>query len=71
MGSLTKTKRLYIGDVMAEMEVTMTDEPRAWGPHIVPSELNRIDAVRKALQSGDFQAAAKEARLYSVKPMAI
>jgi len=71
MGSLTKTKRLYVGDVMAEMDVTLTDEPEAWGPHIDPVELDRIDVVRKALKSGDFEAAAKESRLYSVKPMAI
>ncbi len=70
-GNFTKTKRLYIGDVMAEIEVKMTDEPKAWGPHIVPTELDRIDAVRKALMSGDYQTAAKEARLYSVKPMAM
>jgi len=71
MGNLTKTKRLYVGDVMAEMEVGMTDQPEAWGPHIDPPELDRIDAVRKALKSGDFETASKEARLYSVKPMAM
>jgi len=71
MGNLTKTKRLYVGNVMAEMEVSMTDQPEAWGPHIDPVELDRIDAVRKALKSGDFETAAQEARLYSVKPMAM
>lgn len=72
-GNVTKTKRLYIGDVMTEteMEIVMTDELNAWGSHIDPSELDRIDAVRKALMSGDLPVAAKEARLYSVKPMAM
>ncbi len=71
MSNFTKTKRLYVGDVMAEMEIRMTDQPEAWGPHIDPVELDRIDTVRKALKSGDFVTAAKEARLYSVKPMAM
>jgi len=71
MCSQTKTKRLYVGNVMAEMDVTLTDKPEAWGPHIDPTELDRIDSVRKSLQSGDFQTAAKEARLYSVKPLAM
>jgi len=71
MGTLTKTKRLYVGDVMAEIEVNMTDEPEAWGPHIDPEELDRIDSIREALKSGNLEAAAKEARLYSVKPLAM
>ena len=71
MGTYKKTKRLYVNDVMAEIDVAMTDEPEAWGPHIEPSELDRIDGVRAAIKAGDLQAAAREARLYSVKPLAM
>lgn len=71
MAKFTKTKRIYVGEVMAEIDVTLTDEPEAWGPHIDPAELDRIDGVRNALKAGDLKTAAKEARLYSVKPLAV
>jgi hypothetical protein len=71
MGTITRTKRIYVGDVMAELDVVMSDEPDAWGPHAAPSELDRIDEVRRALKSGNLEAASKSARLYSVKPLAI
>lgn len=71
MGTLTKTKRIYVGDVMAEVDVVMSDEPEAWGPHIDSAELDRIDNLRQLLKSGDLKAAAKEAKLYSIKPLAM
>jgi hypothetical protein len=71
MGTSTKTKRIYVGDVMAEIDVVMSDEPDAWGPHIDPSELDRIDQLRRALKAGDLKAASEEARLYSIKPLAM
>jgi len=71
MGKITKTKRIYINDIMAEIDVAMTEEPKAWGPHIEPSELDRIDAVRDAIKAGNLKDTAKEARLYSVKPLAM
>jgi len=71
MSKFTKIKRIYAGDVMAEIEVEMTDEPESWGPHIEPSEVDRIDGLRKALKSGDLKAASKQAKLYSVKPLAM
>jgi len=71
MGKFTKTKRIYVGDVMAEIDVVMIDEPHAWGPHIDPSELDRIDELRQALKSGDLKVASTEAKLYSVKPLAV
>lgn len=71
METSTKTKRIYVGDVMAEIDVAMSDEPEAWGPHIDPSELDRIDQLRRALKSGDLKAASEPARLYSVKPLAM
>lgn len=71
MNKLKKIKRLYVGDVMAAIEVSLADEPEAWGPHIDPSELDRIDRLRESLKSGDFAAASKEANFYSVKPLAM
>lgn len=71
MGTFTKTKRIYVGDVMAEIEVEMADEPEAWGPHIDPSELDRIDELRRALKTGDLKAASRLGKLYSVKPLAV
>ena len=71
IGTSTKTKRIYVGDVMTEIDVVMSDEPSAWGPHIDPSELDRIDQVRRALKSGNLKAASKQAKLYSIKPLAM
>lgn len=71
MATFTKTKRIYVGNIMAEIEVSMTDEPEAWGPHIRPEELDRIDQVRRDLKSGNLKSAARQAKLYSVVPLAV
>ena len=71
MMTLTKTKRIYVGDIMAEIEVVMTEEPEAWGPHISPHELDRIDRLRRDLKAGDLESAARQAKLYSLVPLAV
>ena len=71
MTTLTKIKRIYVGDVMAEIQVSMIEEPEAWGPHISPCELDRIDQLRRTLKAGDLKSAAKLAKLYSITPLAV
>ena len=71
MGKFTKTKRIYVDDIMAEIDVAMSDQPEAWGPHIDPAELDRIDQLREWLKSGDLKSASQEARLFSIKPLAM
>jgi hypothetical protein len=58
------------GDFVAEVAVELLYDDHEWSPYLSPSDLQRLDAVRLALRSGDVRAAAKEAKVYTLQPIA-
>ncbi len=55
------------GDFVAEVPVELLYDDHEWSPYLSPSDLQRLDAVRLALRSGDVRAAAKEAKVYTLQ----
>jgi hypothetical protein len=58
------------GNLIAEVSVDLLYDDNEWSPYLSPSDLQRLDAVRVALRTGDIRAAAKEAKVYTLKPVA-
>ncbi len=58
------------GDFVAEVPVELLYDDHEWSPYLSPSDLQKLDAVRLALRSGDVRAAAKEAKVYKLQPVA-
>ena len=58
------------GDFVAEVPVELLYEDHEWSPYLSPSDLQTLDAVRLALRNGDIRAAAKQAKVYTLQPVA-
>lgn len=71
MAKRTQTQLLHVGDYMAKLEIELEEEPEAWGPHVAPEALRRVDSVRAALKRGDVEAASKLAEVYEVRKLAV
>ena len=58
------------GDLVAEVPVDLLYDDNEWSPYLSPSDLQKLDAVRRALRNGDIRSAAREAKIYTLKPVA-
>ena len=58
------------GEFFAEVPVELLYDDHEWSPYLSPSDLQKLDAVRLALRNGDIRAAAREAKVYTLQPVA-
>jgi hypothetical protein len=58
------------GDFVAEVSVELLYDDHEWSPYLSPSDLQKLDTVRLALRNGDIRAAAREAKVYTLQPVA-
>jgi hypothetical protein len=64
-------KRLvHVGKYLAEVEVENMPDDEAWGPYLSLDDALKLERVEKALKAGDLKGAAKEARIYELRPVA-
>ncbi|MXX07820.1 MAG: hypothetical protein F4Z71_13775 [Gammaproteobacteria bacterium] len=71
MSKKIRTKFIREGGYVAEVDVELLDEPEGWSPYLSLEDANRLDDVREALRRGDVAAAARCARVFSLKPVAV
>ena len=64
------TKRLRHGNLMAEVEVTLIPDDKAWGPYLSLQDAKKLDRVSKALKAGDTHAASRDAKVFEVMMLA-
>ncbi|MBN1942473.1 MAG: hypothetical protein JW849_04175 [Phycisphaerae bacterium] len=62
-------KLVHEGGYAAEVEVTLTDTDKSWGPYLSLSDVERIDALRQALRNGDVKTAETFGRVYRLVPV--
>lgn len=65
------TKLIHEGDYVAEVDVELIDTDEGWSPCLSVEDALRLDNVRDALQRGDLKAAAGNARLFRLEPVAL
>ena len=65
-----KTKFIHEGRYVAEIDVEVIDDGTSWSPYLSVADARRMDLVRAALRHGDLKAAASEARIYTLQPVA-
>jgi hypothetical protein len=58
------------GEFVAEVPVELLYDDHEWSPYLSPSDLQKLDSVRLALRNGDIRAAAREAKIYMLQPVA-
>jgi hypothetical protein len=65
------TKLIREGDYLAEVDVVLIHSDESWSPYLSMEDACKLDDVRKALQRGDMKAAARLARVFALKPLAV
>ena len=67
-----QTKLVREGQYVAEVEVELIEEgEEGWAPYLSLEDVERLDAVRVALRSGDIETAGKSARVFRLMPVAV
>ena len=65
-----RTKFIHEGKYAAAVEVELIDTDAAWSPYLSVDDAHKLDDVRQALRSGDFDTASRLARIYTLTPLA-
>ncbi len=66
----TRTQLIHEGRYAAEVEVRLVDSDTPWAPLVDKEDVFKTDRVRLALRRGDVKAAAKEAKVFELLPLA-
>lgn len=66
-----KTKYVYEGKYVAEVDVELIIDESEWSPYLSLDDAYKLDDVRESLRRGDLSAAAKKARVYTLLPVSV
>ena len=69
---MTQSRKFMIheGRYAAQVEVGYEEGDTPWGRTMVAEDVFKTDRVRLALRRGDVKAAAKEAKVFELLPLA-
>ena len=60
------------GDLVAEVEVQLSDAGAGWTPYLTVEDAYKLDDVRDALRAGDVKRASQlAARIYRLTPVQV
>ncbi len=65
------TKLVHEGEYVAEVDIELIDTDDGWSPYLSLGDAQKLDDVREALRTGDLKAAARQARVYALTPVAV
>ena len=69
--SRTRTQQIREGQYFAEFNITLHDDQSSpWWPYVDKADVEKTDRVRLALRRGDVAAAAKDAKVFELLPLA-
>ena len=60
-----RTKLVYEGQYVAEVDVELIDMNKGWSPYLSLDDAYKLDDIRNALRQGDVKSAARLARIGS------
>ena len=67
---MSSTRFIHEGKYAADVQVDLDYDDNAWGPILVPADVQKLERVRLALRRGDIKAAVKEAKVFELVPLA-
>jgi hypothetical protein len=65
------TQHIHVGKYAANVEITHHYDGTGWEPTIEVADVQKLERVRAALRAGDVAAAAKEAKVFELVPLAV
>jgi hypothetical protein len=63
------TKLIHEGKYAAEIPVELIEDETGWSPYLSLDDVEKLEAVRDALERGDLATAAKYGRVYELLPV--
>jgi hypothetical protein len=69
MSKRLHTKLIHEGEYAAEVEVELIETEEGWSPYLSLADVQKLDAVRKALRRGDLKQASQLARVFQLTPV--
>ncbi|MEA1901305.1 MAG: hypothetical protein U9N47_11205 [Thermodesulfobacteriota bacterium] len=71
MKKIRRTKLVYEGQYVAEVDVELIDMNKGWSPYLSLDDAYKLDDIRNALRLGDVKGAAQLARIFTLTPIAV
>ena len=71
MSKRSYAKLIHEGQYVAEVDVVLIETDESWSPCLSLEDACRLDDVRDALRRGDIRAATRQARVFSLTPVAV
>lgn len=65
----TKNRIVREADLVADVSIDLEFTEHEWSPFIRPSDVEKLDAVRRALRSGDVREAMRYGAVYRLTPV--
>lgn len=65
------TKLVHEGEYVAEVDVELIEADTGWSPYLSLDDAFRLDDVREALRRRDIRSASRQARLFTLTPVAV
>jgi hypothetical protein len=66
-----RIKFIHEGKYVAEVDVELMEVDHEWAPYLSLQDAYKLDDVRDALRRGDLKAASRQARVFTMQPIAI
>lgn len=70
MSERLRTKMVYEGKYVAEVDVKLIETSDDWSPYLSVEDAYKLDDIRDALRRGDVKFATRHARVFSLTPIA-
>jgi hypothetical protein len=64
-------KYIHEGRYVAEVDVELMETDDEWAPYLSLHDAYKLDDVREALRRGDLKSASRQARVFTLRPVAI
>jgi hypothetical protein len=71
MTSRRQIKLVREGQFAAEVEVELIEDKEGWAPYLSLEDVEKMDAVRKALRAGEVDKAGRLAKVFRLMPVAV
>jgi hypothetical protein len=71
MTTRRQIKLVREGQYVAEVEVELIDDKEGWAPYLSLEDVEKLDAVRKALRAGEVEKAGQLAKIFRLMPVAV
>lgn len=66
-----QTRLVHEGEYVAEVDIELIYSDEGWSPYLSVDDAKKLDDIKEALRRGDLRQAARQARVYTLTPVAL